>query len=187
MQLFMRSVGLFFSILLLGMLPACFNTPEKPVLKTGLIVVNVLDKSAYDDCHIKGSINVPFEQFEEHAKQWDPAQSDVIVYCSNYMCSSSEYAYHQLKRMGFQSIAVYPGGTAEWYQKGFPVNGVCENSYLKQVIAPHADSTVTAITAEELAQKLNLNIEKQEAPAEMPQKASLDEDAQEALKKEVAA
>lgn len=154
MQLSLRGLSVMLIIISLFVLPACFNrTPE--TLQEGLIVVNVLDKPTYDDCHIRGSINVPFEQFEEYAqKHWNHEKADIVVYCSNYMCSSSEYAYHQLKRMGFKSIAVYQGGTAEWYQKGLPVDGPCASSYLKQEIAPHTDSTVVIITADELAKKL---------------------------------
>ena len=39
--------------------------------KQSMIVVNVLDKEMYDDCHIAGSIQVPFADVEKEAKKWD--------------------------------------------------------------------------------------------------------------------
>ena len=36
-----------------------------------LMVINVLDADQYKDCHIKDSINVPFEQLDDFARKLD--------------------------------------------------------------------------------------------------------------------
>ncbi len=88
------------------------------------MVVNVLSKDHYDECHIEGSINAPFDELEKHAQSWDK-QKEIVVYCASYICSASKNAYHKLKKMGFTHVHAYEGGTKEWKEKGFPVNGSC--------------------------------------------------------------
>ena len=57
-QTFARITVLLAAIVLL---PSCgWDSGSKP----SFVLVNVLDKEFYDDCHIKGSINVPFENLE---------------------------------------------------------------------------------------------------------------------------
>lgn len=126
--------------------------PEK---KSGLVVINVLDKALYDDCHIKGSVHVPFESIEKYAQQFDPEQVEIVVYCSNYFCTSSGYACKLLKDKGFKHVWAYEGGIAEWYQMGFPVEGACQQAYLSKKIAPLAqDESQDTITVHELLMKM---------------------------------
>src|SRR5574342_286397 len=82
-------------------LPGCWQNSEK---QKGLVVVNVLDKDLYDDCHIKGSINIPFEIIEEQAVAHIDKNADIVIYCSNYQCSTSEYAARKLRGLGFTNV-----------------------------------------------------------------------------------
>ena len=143
-------------IVMLGLLPACdFNQPaatEAPTLK----VVNVLDPEQYDDAHIKGSINLSFEQLEEQAKKWDK-NTPVVIYCSNYMCTGSMQGAKALAAMGFKNVYAYEGGTAEWYQLGkndssYMLEGPAQQSYLNIIIEKPAahEPGVQVISAEEL-------------------------------------
>ena len=52
---------------LLALLPSCWQ--QSAPQKQGLVVINVLDKELYDDCHIKGSMNIPFEKVDQLAEQ----------------------------------------------------------------------------------------------------------------------
>jgi rhodanese-related sulfurtransferase len=123
------------------------------------VVINVLDKSLYDDCHIKGSIHVPFNEIDYYASLLDKS-IEVVVYCSNYMCASSNYAAKKLRELGFTKVLVYEGGMAEWYQKGLPVEGPGTQIYLKNKVNKVPDelkSDIAVITAESLAQKLGVS------------------------------
>ena len=149
--------NMFFIVLgiLLASLPGCFS---KPVKQEGLVVINVLDKELYDDCHIKGSINIPFDMVEHAAKDIDK-QAEIVLYCSNYQCSTSEYAARKLRNLGFKQVAVYQGGTAEWFQAGLPVEGACEHAYLKKPTRPIAEEStpeIPVITVQQLIQKMGL-------------------------------
>lgn len=167
---------------LIMLLPACWgdngactscgdhdnhNSKEIIEVKKGLIVVNVLDKEHYDDCHIKGSINIPFEEADKFVDGLDAkygAQKggvEIVVYCSNYMCSASSEVVKKLLSKGFTNAKAYEAGTAEWFNTGLPVEGVCQKVYLKRKMsAPsHNDNQgFVVITTQELAQKMGLEL-----------------------------
>jgi len=87
-----------------------------------VVVVNVLNSEAYDDCRIMSSINAPLNLLESIASGWDKNQ-DIVLYCASYHCLASKSAYKILKSMGFRRIAVYEGGIKEWRELGLPVDG----------------------------------------------------------------
>jgi len=99
---------------------------KQPISKMrGLIIVNVLDKELYDDCRIKGSINVAIDKIDT-LESLAEKNAEIVLYCTNYMCSASGFARKRLLELGFRNVWVYEGGIAEWYNKGFSVEGPCE-------------------------------------------------------------
>ena len=146
----------------LALLPGCwpFGKEEVQEQKPTLYVINVLDKESYDDCSIEGSVNVPFADVENFAKNID-RNAEIVVYCANYLCTASGAAAQKLKEMGFEKVSAYEGGTAEWFQKGkangeYPVKGSCTASYLSAANdKPEAEPTdVAVITADQLREKM---------------------------------
>jgi rhodanese-related sulfurtransferase len=103
---------------------------DKIEYSANFTIVNVLEKEHYDDCHIKGSINAPLSQFQMIAQGWDKTRF-IVVYCASKASSASKKAYDALKKMGFQHVAMYEGGTREWKEKDFNTNGECSMDYLK--------------------------------------------------------
>jgi rhodanese-related sulfurtransferase len=170
---------------ILALLPACWPFSKKAASnepQQSLYVINVLDKESYADCRIAGSINVPFDQIETFAKNLDRS-IEMVVYCANYMCTSSMVAAQQLKEMGFEKVWAYEGGTAEWYQMNkktngkYPVEGTCHASYLSaanEKPAELASSEVPVISAEELHQKMTSRgiLAAQTSVQEVPQQAA---------------
>lgn len=147
---------------------SCTMFEKKTTKEAGLVVVNVLDKNLYDDCHIDpqliapgkkvSSVNVSMDDLEKHAEtHWDKALTHIIVYCANYMCTASAESAKILKDLGYQHVWAYEGGTAEWKNLGYPVAGACTKGYLKQFEKPEGHEVpadVPAITAQELKQKI---------------------------------
>lgn len=131
---------------------------EKKEKMTGTIVINVLDKEFHDDCHIKGSIHVAYEDIVPFAlENIDKENSLVITYCSNRMCTASGASAEELRAEGFNAMA-YEDGVAGWYQKGLPVEGPCQKPYLsKKDMHPELEETkdISIISTEDLARKLN--------------------------------
>lgn len=95
-----------------------------------LLVVNVLNKDLYDDCHIPGSIQVDFDKIMEVSQKWSKS-TKIIVYCANYSCSASASAVRSLIDLGFDA-SEYAAGMAGWKQSGLPVNGPALSAYLLQ-------------------------------------------------------
>lgn len=121
-----------------------------------VMVVNVLDSEYYKDCHIKGSVNVPFDQLEIFAQQLDK-DTEIIFYCSNYMCTGSGKAAKLFQQKGFKRVWAYEAGMNEWYRNGLPVEGSCKSAYLNitnELIDEEQDPEVTVITTGELKEKL---------------------------------
>ncbi len=144
------------SIVLLGII-ACKATKEIP----NFVVVNVLDKNFHEDCHIEGSINVPFMELEKYADEhWDKDKTQIVLYCGNYRCTASGYGVRMLREKGFQYVWAYEGGTAEWIQKGLSVVGPCKEAYLQDYELPEnvckkmEEKSDIVITSEELHKKM---------------------------------
>lgn len=148
----MNNKYVFLSLALaLTLLPACwFNSASN----AKLLVVNVLDKAEYDDCHIKGSINVPFDEVEQFAKGLNK-ETELVFYCSNYWCTGSGHAATQATELGFTKVWAYEAGMAQWYQEGLPVEGQAKAAYLtKKIEKPAKESPVKEISTQELKEKM---------------------------------
>ncbi len=114
------------------------------------MVLNVLPKHAYDDCRIKGSINVPLDHIEGFAEDIDREQT-IVVYCASYMCVASRLAWQKLDAMEFKNIWAYEGGMAEWHQAGLPVEGACREDYLSKTFQkPEQEGNIRQISLDEL-------------------------------------
>lgn len=139
---------LFISCSLL-FLSGCWGT------KQSLYVVNVLDSSLYNECHILGSINVPYVDVAQWAEGIDK-NVEIVTYCSNYACTGSEFAAKQLIDMGFTDVWAYEAGMHDWHKKGYPETCTKESVYLQQGNPePSQDvSDVPSLTTEQLYQKM---------------------------------
>ncbi len=156
------------------MLPACWDreTPQpnsKEVVHhdpiqsslpaSSLKVINLLSKDLYDDAHIKGSINISLGELEAAAQQWD-RNTPIVVYCSNYACTSSGLAAKKLAKLGFTNVKAYEGGTAEWYQlyqkdSTYGFEGPGKQGYLTMVLKPlEPEPDVQVIRAENLKKEM---------------------------------
>jgi len=100
-----------------------------------LVVINVLDASNFDDCHMTGSINIPFEALEDAMKTLNK-KDHYVLYCSNYACTAAPFAAGMMQEAGFEHAAFFPGGIVEWYQKGYPCTGPAQMGYLKEENEP---------------------------------------------------
>lgn len=117
-----------------------------------LLVINALKKQYYKDCHILGSINVPLEELDKYLKDIDK-ETHIVVYCGSYHCPISHKAWHIVRDLGFKNVWAYEGGMAEWVQKGYLVQGACQEEYLnRQETAEVRD--VATMSAEELKEKM---------------------------------
>lgn len=122
-----------------------------------IIVINALTKETFEDCHIKGSINIPLDQLEGAAKKFDK-DAEIVVYCASNECPVSQKAWHLLHTLGFKNVRAYEGGLREWVQKKLPTEGACAAHYLKPPFGKPLpeDPAIKKISAEELKKKLGV-------------------------------
>lgn len=119
-----------------------------------MYVINVLSPEVYEDCHIKGSLNVPYDRLAEFVQDL-PKDTELIVYCASYICPMSRRAWQLLKDKGFINVRAYEGGMAQWYSQGYPFEGPGEQDYLHdQYDQPIAHEKIATITMDELKKKL---------------------------------
>ena len=136
----------------MGCLPFGSDDAKEPKL----VIINVLDKPDFNDSHIKGSINIPFDDFEGKVASLSK-KNHYVLYCADYMCMSSGFCAKLLADAGFDHVWAYEGGMAEWYQKGYPTEGPSKADYLKGEsinMSDDEEEEVSVISAEQLAEKI---------------------------------
>jgi rhodanese-related sulfurtransferase len=121
-------------------------------MKNKVLLINVLSSDYYNECHIKGSINVEIDKLKDYAKDLSKDQL-IVVHCFSYNCHLSDRAFNMLKELGFNNIKEYKGGIALWVQLGYPTEGSCKDPYL-QVKALPLNKTENEISAQELKKLL---------------------------------
>lgn len=151
---------LFFSLIFLQtfFFSGCWSSK---IESSKLVVINVLDATYYDDCHMTGSINIPFENLENRMKSLNKNNS-YVFYCSNYACTAAPYAAGMFKEAGFKNVSVFTGGIVEWFKAGCPVTGPAQKEYLNEENEPLSDEDhkdIMVISLEDLkAQMASANM-----------------------------
>jgi rhodanese-related sulfurtransferase len=83
-------------------------------------LVMTLGEWAFQAKHIPGSINIARIQEAEKLLQKD---EEIVVYCSDPTCISSQAAYRILVSKGFTNVRRYSGGLTDWEAAGLPLEG----------------------------------------------------------------
>ena len=95
----------------------------KEKLESGNVtLIEVLDEEKYKKEHIKGAINIPLKKIGTEAKQRFDKDEEIVVYCSDYECTSSPTAAKKLDDLGFENVYDYEGGKKEWKEAGYPMD-----------------------------------------------------------------
>jgi len=90
--------------------------------KREVVVANVLDTASYQECHIAGSVSVPFAQLAEKLLGWKK-DAQIVLYCANDHCPLSKNAAELLLKKGFTHVRLYEGGIDEWKTKKYEIEG----------------------------------------------------------------
>lgn len=83
-------------------------------------VLDVRPKEEFEAGHVRGAINIPIEELEEHLKQFNPSQ-EIVAYCRGPHCILAFDAVAKLREKGFQARRL-ENGYPEWKIAGHPVN-----------------------------------------------------------------
>jgi ArsR family transcriptional regulator len=100
----------------------------KRLYDDGLVyIIDARDPAEYDEGHIPGAINVPYDRLPEYLDMLSsevPMDGDVIVYCRGPECDFSDQLATELKILGYQHVRVFSGGWEYWTAAGYPVDGM---------------------------------------------------------------
>lgn len=84
--------------------------------KENVHFVDARDVPLYNEGHIPGAANIPFEHVADYQKALDsiPKTELVLIYCDGGDCHLSHDLSEHMNQRGWKRVAVYEGGWAEW-------------------------------------------------------------------------
>lgn len=88
------------------------------------IFVDARYKEDYEYGHIKGAMNLPFEEFDRYydsVKHKLPPDKILVTYCSGTECEESLFLARLLRTLGYQKTKVFFGGWEQWQEAKLPV------------------------------------------------------------------
>ncbi len=107
--------------------------PEIKLLNTGevlkiyknqnTLIIDARDRISYSEGHIKGSINIPYDEFElypEFFLNLFGKDKQLVIYCEGGYCEQSFIVAEGLLKKGLKNISVYIDGYPDWEKKGLP-------------------------------------------------------------------
>ena len=86
----------------------------------GALFLDARPSVLYEEGHIKGARNVPWQSFGDYLDEiMDiPEDAMIITYCDGETCSLSEDLAKELLSMGFENVRVLVNGWTRWKEAG---------------------------------------------------------------------
>ena len=93
------------------------------LFKKGVTFIDARDENDYLAGHIKNSINIPFDDFDNHKKKLDKLSTNkpLVLYCAGTDCDLSILLGNLLFEMGYKQVYVFFGGWVDWLNAKYPV------------------------------------------------------------------
>jgi rhodanese-related sulfurtransferase len=88
-------------------------------------ILDVRDRSTYNEGHIMGSMPMPIDELEERAVSSLAKSRDIYVYGANEEQTSQ--AAQILRSAGFEHVSELKGGLGAWKAIGGPTEGIVES------------------------------------------------------------
>ena len=84
------------------------------------IPLEALPEKYFAEGHLPGAKHMPHDAVAERAPILAPdKRAAIIVYCASESCRNSHEAAAALEALGYEDVAVYPGGKQDWQAGGF--------------------------------------------------------------------
>ncbi|MBA3451401.1 MAG: rhodanese-like domain-containing protein [Chloroflexia bacterium] len=85
-----------------------------------LVIVEALPEMYYRKTHLPGAINISVEHVDRLAPRLLPdTRAQIVVYCANLPCPSSEMAARRLIELGYTNVREYAEGKQDWLEAGY--------------------------------------------------------------------
>lgn len=82
------------------------------------VLIGVLGKEYFEEEHIPGAINIPYEDIASEALERFDKDQRIVVYCKNKACTASPEAAKKLDKIGFEHVYDYDVGLQGWKDSG---------------------------------------------------------------------
>ncbi len=94
-----------------------YNSPS-------VLFIDARDEWDYNEGHIKGAVNLPFETEDEtillNFMAATAKDKEMVVYCNGADCDLSLYLARTLAAEGFTSVNIFFGGWSDWQLQELP-------------------------------------------------------------------
>ena len=93
------------------------------LFNNGVQFVDARDESDYLAGHITNSINIPFDDFDNHQKKLEQLSKEkpLVIYCAGTDCDLSILLGNLLFEQGYKQVYVFFSGWLEWLNADYPV------------------------------------------------------------------
>jgi rhodanese-related sulfurtransferase len=101
-----------------------FHLHDKMENDKGFILLNALPEDSFQEEHIPGSHNVPWndDNLIDKVNKLAPSKdTEIVIYCANAECPASTKAGQKLEKAGFTNITEFDGGMEAWKNAGHRV------------------------------------------------------------------
>ena len=115
--------------------PIVFTEPKAVTLEQAynlfnrqVVFVDARDEADYINGHIKNSINIPFDDFDNHQQKLEQISKEkpVVVYCGGTDCDLSHLLANLLFDKGYKQVYVFFGGWNDWLEAKYPTENASE-------------------------------------------------------------
>ena len=90
--------------------------------KNGVSFVDARDEADFMAGRITGSINIPFDDFDNHVQKLDllSKEKPMVIYCAGTDCDLSILLGNLLFEQGYKQVYIFFGGWIEWQNANYP-------------------------------------------------------------------
>ena len=96
----------------------------------GILFIDARDEGDFDAGHIKNSVNIPFDDFDNHKQKLDKISKEIpmVIYCAGKECDLSHLMANLLFEKGYKQVYVFFGGWVEWQDAKYPTQKTLGNN-----------------------------------------------------------
>lgn len=93
------------------------------LFNNGVTFIDARDEGDFLAGHISNSINIPFDDFDNHKQKLDQLSKDkpMVIYCGGTDCDLSHLLANLLFEKGYKQVYVFFGGWYDWLDAKYPV------------------------------------------------------------------
>ncbi len=96
------------------------------LFKNGVKFVDARDEADYLAGHISKSLNIPFDDFDNHKQKLEQLSKEkpMVIYCAGTDCDLSILLGNLLFEQGYKEVYVFFGGWLEWLNSSYPTENL---------------------------------------------------------------